>query len=88
MTFNIGVTIGPSIGGMLSDLAGSYPNTFGKVPLFVNFPYAAPNLFSACILFCGITFTWLCLEEVCCYYGPLPKSFVLIYSCDVFVDFG
>ncbi|QBZ56958.1 hypothetical protein PoMZ_01876 [Pyricularia oryzae] len=63
MTFNIGVTIGPSIGGMLSDLAGSYPNTFGKVPLFVNFPYAAPNLFSACILFCGITFTWLCLEE-------------------------
>ncbi|TLS29344.1 hypothetical protein PpBr36_01550 [Pyricularia pennisetigena] len=63
MTFNIGVTIGPSIGGMLSDLAGSYPNTFGKVPLFVNFPYAAPNLFSAFILFCGITFTWLCLEE-------------------------
>lgn len=63
MTFNIGVTIGPSIGGMLSDLAGSYPDTFGNVPWLVRFPYAAPNLFSACVLFCGIVFTWLCLEE-------------------------
>lgn len=64
MTFNIGVIIGPILGGVLSDPAGSYPDLFGNVPFFLSFPYAAPNLLSAFILFVALVLVWLCLEEV------------------------
>jgi MFS family permease len=64
MTFNIGVIIGPILGGILSDPAGSYPDLFGDVPFFVKFPYATPNLVSAFFLLCAMLAAWLCLEEV------------------------
>ncbi len=64
MTFNIGVIIGPILGGILSDPAGSYPNLFGHIEFFQRFPYATPNLVSAFFLFCAMMGVWLCLEEV------------------------
>ncbi|KAH8878627.1 MFS general substrate transporter [Thozetella sp. PMI_491] len=63
MTFNIGVIVGPPLGGILSDLAGSYPSIFGHVSFFRDFPYAAPNIISAFILFVALVSVWLCLEE-------------------------
>ncbi|KAK9421432.1 putative Major facilitator superfamily domain-containing protein [Seiridium unicorne] len=63
MTFNIGIIIGPVLGGILSDPAGSYPDLFGTVSFFQNFPYALPNLVSAVFLFCALTGVWLFLEE-------------------------
>ncbi|KAK4164454.1 major facilitator superfamily domain-containing protein [Cladorrhinum sp. PSN259] len=63
MTFNIGTIIGPMLGGMLSDLAGSYPKLFGHIKFFQRFPYATPNLLSAFFLFCAIINVWLTLEE-------------------------
>ncbi|OHE99138.1 major facilitator superfamily transporter [Colletotrichum orchidophilum] len=63
MTFNIGVIIGPILGGILSDLAGSYPSLFGDVAFFKKYPYAAPNLLSAIFLSCAALSVWLCLEE-------------------------
>ncbi|KAF6825603.1 MFS multidrug transporter [Colletotrichum plurivorum] len=63
MTFNIGVIIGPILGGLLSDPAGSYPDLFGGVPFFEKFPYATPNLLSAVFLFCAACSVWLCLDE-------------------------
>ncbi len=66
MTFNIGVIIGPILGGILSDPAGSYPDTFGHVAFFQKFPYAAPNILSAFFLLSAFTGIWLGLEEVCC----------------------
>ncbi len=64
MTFNIGVIIGPILGGILSDPAGSYPELFGNVEFFKRFPYALPNLLSAFILFCAWMSIWFGLEEV------------------------
>jgi len=64
MTFNIGVIIGPILGGVLSDPAGSYPDTFGHVDFLVRFPYAAPNILSAFFLFSAFAAIWLGLEEV------------------------
>lgn len=64
MTFNIGVIIGPILGGILSDPAGSYPGLFGHIEFFRRFPYATPNLVSAFFLFCAMMGVWLCLEEV------------------------
>lgn len=63
MTFNIGIIIGPIMGGLLADPARSYPNVFGKVELFRQFPYALPNLFSAFFLLLAAVSAWLCLEE-------------------------
>ncbi|KAK3394866.1 major facilitator superfamily domain-containing protein [Podospora didyma] len=63
MTFNIGVIIGPILGGVLSDPAGSYPSFFGQIRFFQRFPYAAPNLLSAFFLFSAVIWVWLRLEE-------------------------
>ncbi|CAJ2503223.1 Uu.00g106170.m01.CDS01 [Anthostomella pinea] len=63
MTFNIGVIIGPVLGGLLSDPAGSYPDTFGKVDFFLKYPYAPPNLLSAVFLFISMVMCWMNLEE-------------------------
>ena len=63
MTYNIGVIIGPILGGLLSDLAGAYPGLFGHVEFFKRYPYAAPNLLSAFFLFSAMISTWLCLDE-------------------------
>lgn len=63
MTFNVGVIIGPILGGILSDLAGSYPDLFGDIEFLKRFPYATPNLVSAIFLFCAMLGVWLFLEE-------------------------
>ena len=67
MCFNIGVIIGPVLGGLLSDPAGSYPDTFGNIAFFRKFPYATPNIVSAVFLCCSLTLVWLFLKEVCNY---------------------
>lgn len=64
MTFNIGVIIGPILGGVLADPAASYPTVFGKTKFFLDFPYAMPNLLSALFLLSASLIAWLCLEEV------------------------
>lgn len=56
MTFNIGIIIGPILGGLLSDPAGTYSDRFGKINFFTHFPYAAPNILSALFLFFAIIF--------------------------------
>ncbi|EFY89695.1 MFS multidrug transporter, putative [Metarhizium acridum CQMa 102] len=63
MTFNIGVIIGPILGGILSDPAGTYPRLFGHVRFFVDFPYAAPNIVSCVFLLLAAAAVWLGLEE-------------------------
>lgn len=59
MTFNIGVIIGPLLGGLLADPVASYPATFGPgsalggadgVWWLTKWPYALPNVVSAAFL--------------------------------------
>jgi MFS family permease len=64
MCFNIGVIIGPILGGLLADPAGSYPKVFGHVEWLKRYPYAAPNIMSAFFLFCAATGLFLGLAEV------------------------
>ena len=73
MCFNIGVIIGPVLGGLLSDPVGSYPRVFGKGSLLggedgvwwlKHWPYALPNLLSAVFLFSSAVAVLFGLEEV------------------------
>lgn len=59
MTFNIGVIVGPLLGGWMADPVGSYPGVFGPggsiggekgVGWLMRFPYALPNVINACFL--------------------------------------
>lgn len=72
MTFNIGVIIGPILGGLLADPVGSYPSLFGKESFFggasgvwwmQRWPYALPNLVSAVFLAASSLAFWLFMEE-------------------------
>ena len=72
MTFNVGVIIGPILGGILSDPFNSYPALFGPgsflggsdgVWWMKQYPYALPNLVSAMFLCISTTAVFLGLEE-------------------------
>lgn len=63
MTFNIGIIVGPILGGLLSDPAGSYPDLFGDNAFFNKFPYATPNIVSSFFLLSAALVVWLGLEE-------------------------
>ena len=67
MTANIGVIIGPMLGGLTSDPAAAYPSLFGGVQWLEKFPYSPPNILSAIILACASLSVWLGMEEVILY---------------------
>lgn len=68
MCANIGVIIGPMMGGLTSDPAGNYPSAFGGIRWLEKFPYSPPNIISAVFLFCAACFIFFGLEEVS---GPI-----------------
>jgi MFS family permease len=72
MCFNIGVIIGPILGGVLADPAGTYPNVFGPnsflggktgVRWMMYWPYLSPNLASALIVSMSLLLIFLGLDE-------------------------
>ncbi|KAI5806315.1 major facilitator superfamily domain-containing protein [Geopyxis carbonaria] len=63
MCFNIGVIIGPALGGLLADPAESYPKLFGGVHWMQKWPYALPNIVSAVFLATSWTIGLLFLRE-------------------------
>jgi hypothetical protein len=64
MCFNVGVIIGPILGGLLADPAGTYPKYFGNVQFFKRFPYAPPNILSAFFLASATLGVFFGLAEV------------------------
>lgn len=74
MCFNIGVIIGPVLGGILADPAGSYPSVFGHIVWLKKFPYAPPNILSAFFLFCASLGVFFGLSEVC-FCVPQPFAY-------------
>lgn len=73
MTFNMGVLLGPLLGGILADPVGSYPRLFGPNSLLggshgvwwmKNWPYALPNILSAVFLVLSALGVMFGLEEV------------------------
>ena len=72
MCFNIGVIIGPIMGGVLADPAGSYPSLFGADSIFggkagvrwmIYWPYLTPNLMSAFVVSLSLLTIFFGLNE-------------------------
>ncbi|KAB8239629.1 uncharacterized protein BDW43DRAFT_296012 [Aspergillus alliaceus] len=72
MCFNIGVIIGPVLGGMLADPVKNYPHLFGPGSLLggkdgvgwmLHWPFALPNLLSAIFIFASLAAVFLGLDE-------------------------
>ena len=72
MCFNVGVIVGPLLGGLLADPIGSYPAIFGPstwiggedgVWWMQRWPYSLPNTVSAIYLLSAAVMVWLGLEE-------------------------
>jgi MFS family permease len=73
MCFNIGVIIGPVLGGMLADPIKNYPQLVGPGSLLggkdgvwwmERWPFALPNLISAIFIFISWASVFLGLDEV------------------------
>lgn len=64
MTANIGIIIGPMLGGLTSDPANEYPKLFGGIKWLEKYPYSPPNIISAAILVVASISVWLGMEEV------------------------
>lgn len=67
MSFNIGVLIGPIMGGLLSNPATAYPRVFGNVQLLRNYPYLLPNLIAAIYLAITTLLVFFNMHEVYLY---------------------
>ena len=46
-TGNLGIFVGPFIGGLLESPAAKLPSTIGRIQFFVDYPYALPGFASA-----------------------------------------
>ncbi|KAF7556792.1 hypothetical protein G7Z17_g1128 [Cylindrodendrum hubeiense] len=46
---NVGIFLGPIIGGVLADPAEQYPSVFGGIKFFEDYPYALPGFATAAI---------------------------------------
>ncbi|KAL4950779.1 hypothetical protein BDW69DRAFT_196983 [Aspergillus filifer] len=72
MCFNIGVIVGPILGGMLADPRRNYPGLFGRGSVFggkdgvwwmERWPFALPNLISAVFIFLSWSAVFFGLDE-------------------------
>jgi len=59
--WSLGMVFGPMLGGLLANPAKLYPDTFGGIGIFEEFPYLLPNLVTAGmgIAACGLVYVFL-----------------------------
>src|SRR4051794_9051303 len=83
MCFNVGVIIGPILGGVLADPVRSYPHIFGPnsllggktgVEWIMKYPYATPNILNAVFIIISCICIFLGLEEVATLFLSLFNS--------------
>lgn len=72
--FNVGILLGPVLGGVLQDPVRSFPGAFGPgstlggekgVAWMLRYPYALPNLINGILLLMALVLVVFGLEEVC-----------------------
>jgi MFS family permease len=73
-TGNLGIFLGPLLGGALADPATQYGGVFRRLPFFVKLPYALPSLVVACIGASSAITSALFLKETLKKDPPKPSS--------------
>ncbi|RXW25525.1 hypothetical protein EST38_g340 [Candolleomyces aberdarensis] len=63
LMWSAGLTIGPTLGGVLSSPASRWPDTFGRIPLFHHHPYFLPCAAAAFIAFASFFISSIALKE-------------------------
>ncbi|KAB8346287.1 hypothetical protein FH972_023331 [Carpinus fangiana] len=63
VTFNVGVLVGPILGGWLQDPVQQYPSVFPKGGWLEQFPYALPNVVTSVFLASAFALVFFGLEE-------------------------
>ncbi|KAJ4478078.1 major facilitator superfamily domain-containing protein [Lentinula aciculospora] len=63
MMWCLGGTIGPFLGGSLSDPANQWPNTIGKISLLQEYPFFLPLAVSGCLSLLFVTIAFFGLKE-------------------------
>ena len=71
---NIGIFLGPLIGGLLADPASQYPGVFGGIKFFVDYPYALPGFVIGAISVTAAITSALFLEETLTKKDPSSSS--------------
>jgi MFS family permease len=62
---NLGLFIGPFLGGALERPADKFPSTFGHVQFFRDYPYALPGFAAASIGLSAAVLNAMFVKEVC-----------------------
>jgi MFS family permease len=62
-SYGLGSLVAPTLGGLLANAADKYPNSFGKVQFFHDFPYFLPCFFSAIVSLFGFIIGFVVLKE-------------------------
>ncbi|WVQ82645.1 hypothetical protein IAT38_004777 [Cryptococcus sp. DSM 104549] len=60
---NMGTLIGPTVGGLFSEPAKQWPNIFGGLSIFVDYPYSLPCLVCALYIFVSMVLCAMYLKE-------------------------
>ncbi|KAJ7176132.1 MFS general substrate transporter [Mycena crocata] len=63
ITWTIGATLAPFLGGFLADAAIKWPETLGKLSLVQEYPYFLPCAAAACVAFVSFIFALVMLPE-------------------------
>lgn len=61
---NIGLFVGPLLGGVLESPATKYSGTFGKIKFFRDFPYVLPGMVTSLVALSGALLVMLFVKEV------------------------
>ncbi|KAK5658851.1 hypothetical protein OQA88_1665 [Cercophora sp. LCS_1] len=60
---NLGILVGPLIGGALAEPAHQFPKIFGHIQFFIDYPYALPSMVVGAIGMTAVVSTALFAEE-------------------------
>lgn len=60
---NVGIFLGPILGGALADPVHQYPNAFKNLTFFADYPFALPGFVTGCICASSALLTTLFLKE-------------------------
>ncbi|KAF8826735.1 hypothetical protein HHX47_DHR5000890 [Lentinula edodes] len=74
MMWCLGGTIGPFLGGTLSDPANQWPNTLGRISLLREYPFFLPLAVSGCLSLLFVTIAFFGLKETRSFQTSNPQT--------------